>query len=209
MSSRKKRIALNLAVAGSRFAKSMTITLLVAVAPVMANADEVEAPEVRADEAEAPKASAEKAKTPKASAEQAKTPKVSGEQPVSEHGSLADVGAKLSDPTSNIWALFTEFDLSFSDGDRNTGDPKVGGNMLFQPILPVPVYGEGANQWKFLVRPTIPIIFSSPAPTGTGLNRFDHPGGFGDMVLPLPLTPPSGNWDWDPPSCSRPPPRML
>ena len=112
----------------------------------------------------------------------------------SEHGSLAEVGAKLSDPTSNVWALFTEFDLTFNDGDVNTGDPEIGGNMLFQPILPVPIFGEGKDQWKFLVRPTIPIIFSSPAPTGTGINRFDHPGGFGDMVLPLPLTPPSGNW---------------
>jgi hypothetical protein len=28
-----------------------------------------------------------------------------------EHGSLADISRKLSDPTSNVWALFTEFDL--------------------------------------------------------------------------------------------------
>jgi hypothetical protein len=110
----------------------------------------------------------------------------------SEHGSLADVGAKLSDPTSNVWALFTEFDLTFNDGDVNTGDPEIGGQMLFQPIMPIPLYGEGKNQWKFIARPTIPVIFSNPVPTG--FNRFDHYGGLGDMVLPLPLSPPAGNW---------------
>jgi hypothetical protein len=54
-----------------------------------------------------------------------------------EHGSLAEIGKKLADPTSNVWALFTEFDLSFSDGDVNAGNPKPGGDMIFQPILPI------------------------------------------------------------------------
>jgi hypothetical protein len=110
----------------------------------------------------------------------------------SAHDSLAEVGAKLSDPTSNVWAMFTEFDLTFSDGDVNTGDPKVGGNMLFQPILPVPLYGEGANQWKFLVRPTLPFVFRNAVPTG--FNSFDYETGLGDLLLPVPLVPPAGNW---------------
>ena len=29
-------------------------------------------------------------------------------------GSLAEVGAKLSNPVSGVWALFTEFDFTFS-----------------------------------------------------------------------------------------------
>ena len=33
------------------------------------------------------------------------------------HGDLSALGAKLSDPTSDTWALFTEFDLTFSRGD--------------------------------------------------------------------------------------------
>ncbi len=37
----------------------------------------------------------------------------------SEHGSLAELSAKLSDPVSDVWALFTEFDLTSSDGDVN------------------------------------------------------------------------------------------
>ncbi len=36
-----------------------------------------------------------------------------------EQGSLAEVGAKLSNPVSEVWALFTEFDVFFSDGDLN------------------------------------------------------------------------------------------
>ena len=105
---------------------------------------------------------------------------------------MAEIGHKLSDPTSNVWALFTEFDLSFSDGDVNTGNPKVGGDMNFQPVLPIPLYGEGKDQWKILARPSIPIIFSNPVPTGS--NSFNHPGGLGDSILPLPLVPPTGNW---------------
>jgi len=110
-----------------------------------------------------------------------------------EHGSLAEVGAKLADPTSNVWALFTEFDLSFSDGDSNTGDPKIGGDMVFQPILPVPLYGEGVHQWKMINRPTLPIVFSTPIPTAAP-NNFDHDGGLGDMTWPMLVSPPTGNW---------------
>jgi hypothetical protein len=111
------------------------------------------------------------------------------------HGSLGDVGAKLSDPTSNVWALFTEFDLSFSDGDLNQGDDRLGGAVIFQPILPVPLYGEGKEQWKVLTRPTLPFVFSQAIPRTP--NEFFNVAGIGDMTLPLPLTPPpemTGHW---------------
>ena len=52
-----------------------------------------------------------------------------------EHGSLAEIGAKLSDPTSNVWAL--QFNIqgpTFYDGDLNLGDPKLGANVIFQPV---------------------------------------------------------------------------
>jgi hypothetical protein len=81
------------------------------------------------------------------------------------------VGAKLSNPVSDVWALFTQFGLTFNDGDANTGDPEIGGNMLFQPILPVPVYGEGEEKWQLLVRPTIPIFFGNPV--SEGFDRFE------------------------------------
>ena len=44
-----------------------------------------------------------------------------------DHANLGDVGRKLSDPTANIWALFTEFDLIFNNGEVNTGDAELGG----------------------------------------------------------------------------------
>ena len=102
----------------------------------------------------------------------ASAPTAPGGSGGSQHDSLSDVGAKLSNPASNIWALFTEFDLTFSDGDVNLGDPKVGGNMLFQPIMPIPLFGTGTNQWKLIMRPTIPFIFSTALPKG--LNRYDR-----------------------------------
>ena len=113
-----------------------------------------------------------------------------------EHGSLADVGAKLSDPTANVWAL--QFNIqgpTFYDGDVNTGDSEVGGNMIFQPVLPFPLYGTGENQWKLLTRPIIPIIFSQPIPKA--FDDFKHVGGIGDFQLPLLLNPPPrvlGDW---------------
>ena len=109
----------------------------------------------------------------------------------SGHGSLAEIGQKLSDPTSDVWALFTEFDLSFSDGDLNKGSSEVGARMLFQPILPIPLYGRGANEWKLITRPSIPVLFSQPVPKG--FDNFTHLGGLGDIQLPMLVSPPTGN----------------
>ncbi len=106
--------------------------------------------------------------------------------------SAAELGAKLSNPVSNVWALFTEFDLNFSDGDVNTGDSLVGGRMLFQPVLPFPVYGKEDARWNLITRPTIPVLFSQPIPEG--FNEFDHKGGLGDTQLPMLLAPPTGQW---------------
>jgi hypothetical protein len=59
-----------------------------------------------------------------------------------EAGDAAETAKKLANPLSNVWALFTEFDLNFSDGNLNPGHPRVGGRMLFQPILPIPLFGS-------------------------------------------------------------------
>ena len=85
-------------------------------------------------------------------------------------GDVSEVGKKLSNPLSNVWALFTEFDLNFSDGNLNSGHPRAGGRTIFQPILPIPLYGEGEKEWKFITRPTIPFLSSQPIPSGE--NRF-------------------------------------
>jgi len=110
----------------------------------------------------------------------------------SEHGSLAEVGSKLSNPVSDVWALFTEFDLTFSDGDLNRGDDQVGSAMIFQPILPIPLFGTGDKAWKMITRPSIPIIWTTPVPQG--FDDFDSKTGIGDITLPLLVAPPTGKW---------------
>jgi hypothetical protein len=107
----------------------------------------------------------------------------------SEHGTLGQVGAKLANPLANIWALSMNFETpKFFDGDVNTGDPKVGADMIFQPVMPIPLYGTGDAQWRLITRPVIPLIFSEPIPTG--FDEFDHKGGIGDIQLPLLLSLP-------------------
>lgn len=101
--------------------------------------------------------------------------------------SLEETGAKLSNPVSDVWALFTEFDLSFNNGNANQGDDKIGGLMNFQPILPIPVYGKGDDRWQVLIRPAVPIQFASPRPDG--VNNTNYNAGIADIGLPMLLTP--------------------
>jgi hypothetical protein len=104
----------------------------------------------------------------------------------------AETAKKLANPLSNVWALFTEFDLTFSDGSLNPGHERAGGRMIFQPILPIPLFGSEEKEWNLITRPTIPFLFSQPIPTGP--NKFESKGGIGDIQLPLIITPPVKNW---------------
>jgi hypothetical protein len=120
-------------------------------------------------------------------------PAARGQEPKAvPESDLAETAKSLSNPISDVWALFGHFELTFADGDINSGNSRVGGDMIFQPILPVPLYGEGAKRWNYIIRPTIPILFSQPVPTG--LNTFDHKGGLGDIQLPTVISPPTGKW---------------
>jgi hypothetical protein len=65
----------------------------------------------------------------------------------------------------------------------------VGGVAVFQPVMPIPLYGEGQDQWRMITRPVIPLVMSAPVPTG--FDEFDHRGGIGDIQLPLLLAPSS------------------
>jgi len=104
-----------------------------------------------------------------------------------KHGSMADVSHKLSNPVSSVWALFTEFDLSFNNGNANQGDDKIGSLMNFQPIMPIPFFGKGDDQWKILLRPAVPIEFASPRPDGANNTNYD--AGLADILLPLVVIP--------------------
>lgn len=64
--------------------------------------------------------------------------------------------------------------------------------MIFQPVLPFPLYGTGENEWKLITRPTIPFLFSQPVPDG--FNEFNHDGGIADIQLPMLIAPPTGKW---------------
>ncbi len=110
----------------------------------------------------------------------------------SEQRSLGEISKELTNPVSNVWSMFTEFDLTFSNGDLNKGNSEVGGRMLFQPVLPFPLYGQGRDQWKLITRPTIPVLFSQPVPKG--FDDFTNLAGLGDTQLPLLVSPPTGNW---------------
>ena len=116
----------------------------------------------------------------------------SGQQDSSGQQDLSEISKELTNPVSNVWSMFTEFDLFFSGGNINTGNSKIGGRMIFQPVLPFPLYGEEQGQWKLITRPFIPVLFSQPFPKG--FNDFSNLGGLGDTQLPLLVSPPTGNW---------------
>lgn len=100
------------------------------------------------------------------------------------------MGAKLADPLSDLWSLQLNFQgPTFFDGDVNTGSPEVGGSLIAQPVMPIPMYGSGEDQWRLIVRPVIPIFFSQPIPTGPG--RLQSRGGLGDLALQMVLALPA------------------
>ena len=109
---------------------------------------------------------------------------------------MGEIGKKLADPLANLWALnFNSFMPGFFNGDVNNGDAKLGATTIFQPILPVPLYGEGKSEFRVIMRPVIPIVWSTPIPEGS--NEFDHETGIGDIQLPFVFALPasiSGNW---------------
>jgi hypothetical protein len=111
-----------------------------------------------------------------------------------EHGGMGSVGAKLANPVSDMWSIQFNFQgPTFSDGDLNLGDPKLGGNVLFQPVMPIPLYGSGEDTWRLILRPILPIVFAQPVPTcqTLGCNRFDTKGGLGDWDWEMLLTAPA------------------
>ena len=123
---------------------------------------------------------------------------------------MGAVGAKLSNPLANLWALSMSFNMpEFYDGDLNTGDPELGATLLFQPVMPIPLFGTGDDQWRLITRPVIPFIFSKPIPKDEEgraihtpgstyifkgslpeINEFDHKSGIGDIQLPAILSLP-------------------
>lgn len=96
--------------------------------------------------------------------------------------SLDKVSQKLSDPTSNIWALFTAFNFSSYGGSDSVGE-QYGGSIILEPIMPLPL----TDDYQLLLRPNIGLV-SAPIPTGS-YNDFQSKYGLTKMQLPLLLSP--------------------
>ena len=114
-----------------------------------------------------------------------------------QEGSAAELGRKLSDPLSNVWALFTEIDFTWSEGDYTNGKLRHGQSVVFQPIMPLSLT-ENIN---LTLRPTIPVV-RTDIPVGRRYNTvpinaeteivfpdgsaaFNDHSGIGDFTLPM------------------------
>lgn len=100
--------------------------------------------------------------------------------------SAAEIGQKLANPLSDIWALFTEIDYNWSEGDLSDGKWRNGQSVIVQPVMPIPL----TDNAKLITRPTLPVIVSVDQPDGiknpdTGEATFDTNDGLGDLQLPL------------------------
>ncbi len=104
----------------------------------------------------------------------------------------SDIGAKLANPLGGIWAIFSENDLLYFDGDINAGSQRAGGRVIFEPILPIPLYGTGEDQWMLVTRPIIPVLLGQPVPRG--FDQFAHLRGFADTQWPIVVKPPLGKF---------------
>ena len=72
-------------------------------------------------------------------------------------GDMGNVGAKLANPLADIWSLNMNWEMpKLFDGDVNTGNPRVGYDLIFQPVMPIPLFGEGKAEWRMITRPVIP-----------------------------------------------------
>ena len=107
---------------------------------------------------------------------------------------MKEMSQKTADPTSEIALVFTQFAFTLNDGDLNGGSAKAGGQVVFQPIIPIPMYGTGLDEWRIVSRPTITFFTEQPVP---GSDGFSRKTGLSDTLLPLPLGLPksiSGKW---------------
>jgi hypothetical protein len=120
-------------------------------------------------------------------------------QPASDDAgqvSAKELSQQSANPVGKLAFIFTQFAATFNDGDLNTGNSHLAGNITFQPIIPIPLYGSGEDEWRIVTRPTINLSIAQPVPDGE-VNDFDRETELGDLLVPLPLAFPeriTGKW---------------
>jgi len=110
--------------------------------------------------------------------------------------STKELSQQSANPVGKFAYVFTQFAATFNDGDLNTGDDHIAGNITFQPIIPIPLYGSGLDEWRIVTRPTINLSIEQPIPDG-GIDNFDRTTAVSDLLVPLPLALPdriAGRW---------------
>ena len=110
--------------------------------------------------------------------------------------STKELSQQSANPVGKYAYIFTQFAATFSDGDLNTGDSHLSGNITFQPIIPIPLYGSGENEWRIVTRPTVNLAIEQSIPTG-GVDDFTQRTATSDLLVPLPLALPdkiAGRW---------------
>ena len=110
--------------------------------------------------------------------------------------STKELSQQSANPVGKFAYIFTQFAATWNDGDLNSGDDHIAGNITFQPIIPIPLYGSGMDEWRIVTRPTINFSIEQPVPKG-GEDNFDDETEISDLLVPLPLALPdriAGRW---------------
>ena len=113
--------------------------------------------------------------------------------------SIKELSQQSANPVGKNAYIFTQFAATFNDGDLNTGDAHLAGSITFQPIIPIPLFGSGKDEWRIVTRPTINLFIEQPVPHGFQgqLDDFERETGLSDLIVPLPLALPeniAGRW---------------
>ena len=120
-------------------------------------------------------------------------------QPASDDASqisTKELSQQSANPVGKYAYIFTQFAMTFNDGDVNQEEAKIAGNITFQPIIPIPLYGSGENEWRIVTRPTINLFIEQPVPEGE-FDEFERETEISDLLVPLPLALPdriAGRW---------------
>jgi hypothetical protein len=101
-----------------------------------------------------------------------------GAQPsAGQDQSAAALAQEAANPFSRSWLMQIQQNNNWTELPLGDGADRVQSNLLFQPLLSVPL----AREWGLYVRPVLTIVNSIPAFDSNG--KSERINGFGDAVL--------------------------